>query len=248
MLKETINRTLAGDRRSLAKVISYIEAGGDLARECLSAFRLRASKSFVIGITGSPGVGKSTLVNKLSAGLAQKAEKVAILAVDPSSPFTGGALLGDRVRMSSLPEEVYMRSLASRGQTGGLAPNISEIITAVSAAGYKYILIETVGVGQAEVDIINVADSIVLLLSPGMGDMVQVLKAGIMEIADIYVVNKSDYPGVNSLVKELTINASLDTAANSKELEIFQTIATSGEGVDKLVSRLTELASRVEPI
>jgi LAO/AO transport system kinase len=234
-----IQKILKGDVRAIARAISLIEEQGESARELLRTLFSKSGRAHVIGVTGSPGAGKSTLVDQLANALAKDDKRVAVLAVDPSSPFTGGALLGDRIRMDRAVEKenVYVRSMASRGALGGLAPSTNEAIIVLDAAGFDYVIVETVGVGQAEVEVVKSADTVVVVLVPGMGDTVQALKAGILEIADIFVINKADYAGADRLFKE--IRSMLELAEDDvASPEIVKTIATKGDGVEELTQKL----------
>ena len=185
--EQLVKSLLQGSVPALARVLSLIEDGGSRGQQCLKLLYPHTGNIGVIGVTGSPGAGKSTLVNGLAEELVKEGKRVAILAIDPSSPYSGGAILGDRIRMSSAASDsgIFIRSMATRGALGGLAPNAAESIFAMDAAGFDYVILETVGVGQAEVEIVGLADTVVLVLVPGMGDGVQALKAGIIEIADI---------------------------------------------------------------
>lgn len=230
---------LEGSVPALARVLSLIEDGGARGQQCLKLLYPHTGNIRVIGVTGSPGAGKSTLVNGLAEELVKGGKRVAILAVDPSSPYSGGAILGDRIRMSSAASDsgIFIRSMATRGALGGLAPNAAESIFALDAAGFDYVILETVGVGQAEVEIVGLADTVVLVLVPGMGDGVQALKAGIIEIADIYAINKSDFDGVEKLVKELRTVMSL--AENVEwEQPLVKVIATEKKGIADLVEKI----------
>jgi LAO/AO transport system kinase len=202
---ELIEGLLAGDRRALARVISHIENGTPDAPKLLAALYPHTGRAHVIGITGAPGTGKSTLVNALARAYRASAETVGILAVDPTSPFSGGAILGDRVRMRELAGDsgVFIRSMATRGKLGGLARSTHETIQVLDAAGFRRILVETVGVGQAEVDIAGVAHTTIVVETPGLGDEVQTMKAGVLEIADLLVVNKADREGADQAVMAL---------------------------------------------
>jgi len=237
--EQLVKSLLDGSMPALARVLSLIEEGGERGQACLRLLYPSTGNIRVTGVTGSPGAGKSTLVNGLAEELVAQGSKVAILAVDPSSPFSGGAILGDRIRMSSAATNsgIFIRSMATRGALGGLANNAAEAIFAIDAAGYDHVIVETVGVGQAEVEIVGLADSVVLVLVPGMGDGVQALKAGIIEIADIYAINKSDFDGVEKLVKELRTVMSL--AENVQwEQPIVKVIATERKGIPELVQKL----------
>src|SRR5690625_4791862 len=201
----------AGDERAVARGLSLIEAGDNEGQELLQELRRQEGHARLIGITGTPGSGKSTLVDRLIEHARQQNLKVAVVAVDPSSPYSGGAILGDRIRMMRWHSDpdVFIRSLATRGQLGGLSAATMQSAALLDAAGFDLILIETVGVGQSEVDIAEVADATVLVLTPGQGDSVQAFKAGVMEVADIFVVNKADQPGVDRLRREIAALLSL---------------------------------------
>jgi len=193
-----INRIVAGDPRAVARAISKVEDGADGAAELMKEVFPHTGRGTVIGITGAPGAGKSSLVDKLALAYRQQDERVGIVAVDPSSPFSGGAILGDRIRMQTLglDNNVFIRSMATRGNLGGLARATVDAVAILDAAGYGRIIVETVGVGQDEVEIVKTADVSVVVLVPGMGDDIQAIKAGIMEIGDIFVINKADREGV----------------------------------------------------
>src|SRR5690242_2827743 len=206
MPSETIiDRINSGDVNAVARAISLVEDGAEQAAEMMKQVFARTGRALVIGITGAPGAGKSTLVNKLASFYRKQNERVGIIAVDPSSPFTGGAILGDRIRMQTLALDkgVFIRSMATRGNLGGLARGTVDAVAILDAAGYQKILVETVGVGQDEVEIVKTADVCVVVLVPGMGDDVQTMKAGIMEIGDVLVLNKADREGALRAEKEL---------------------------------------------
>jgi LAO/AO transport system kinase len=243
---------LAGDRLALARLLTLIENQEENGFEALAALYSRTGRAHIIGITGAPGTGKSTLVNELAKILRQSsltaddsATTVGIVAVDPSSPFSGGAILGDRIRMRDLAGDpgVFVRSMASRGALGGLASTTAGIVQALDAAGFDVILIETVGAGQAEVDVARTAHTTIVVSAPGMGDEVQAIKAGIMEIADILVVNKADLPGAENAVRALQATLEMGRSLNSEGLEkneiqwsvpVLSTVSTQGEGFDNL--------------
>src|SRR3989442_1186172 len=234
-------RLLAGDKRALARAISLVEdddpAGWDLVREVYP----RTGQASVVGFTGPPGVGKSTLIGALTKAQREAGRDVAVLSVDPSSPFTRGALLGDRIRLSEhfLDPGVFIRSMANRGALGGLSEAALQAALLMDAAGKDDVFVETVGVGQAEVDVIDHADTVVLVLMPGSGDSIQALKAGIMEIPDVIVVNKADHPLTDTMVREIRAVLSLGPKASWK-VPIVRTEAARGEGVDELVEKLRE--------
>jgi LAO/AO transport system kinase len=226
------------DTRNLARAISIAEAGGSEARELLQGAHADASRALVVGITGPPGAGKSTLIDRLITAYRQEKQRVAVIAVDPSSPFTGGAILGDRVRMQGHAGDsgVFVRSMATRGATGGLARATSDAVTLVGAAGFDIILIETVGVGQGEIDVARLADVTIVLVVPGAGDDIQALKAGLMEIADVFVVNKADRDGADAAVAAVEAALTLaDRTAGSWRPPVVRTSAATGAGIDDLV-------------
>jgi LAO/AO transport system kinase len=234
-------RLLSGDPRAVARAISLIEdddpAGADLIRAVFS----RTGRAFLIGVTGPPGAGKSTLVDRISAEIRRSGATVGIIAVDPSSPFTGGAVLGDRLRMQSHAGDagVFIRSMATRGHLGGLARATADAALVLDASGRDIVVIETVGVGQDEVDIVRTADVSIVTLVPGTGDDVQALKAGIMEIADVFVVNKADRDGADRLVASVESNLSLHAYGPADwRPPIVKTVATTGEGVPELMAAI----------
>ncbi len=241
-IPEWIEKILAGDRRALARAISAVENREPAGRELLKRLFPRTGQAEVIGVTGSPGAGKSTLVEKLAGEFRRQGARVGIVAVDPTSPFSGGAILGDRIRMQSLAgdEGVYIRSMATRGQLGGLAPATQDVVSILDAAGCSVVLIETVGVGQDEVEIARLADTTVLLLVPGMGDDVQTFKAGVMEIADLFVINKADRPGADRVEQEVAAMLSLATRPDGWRPPILPTVATTGQGIAALVEGLAK--------
>jgi GTPase len=233
-------KILSGDRRAMAQAISAVEARDSAGREILKQVFEKTGKAFVLGVTGAPGAGKSTLVEKLTAEYRSGGARVGIIAIDPTSPFSGGAILGDRIRMQSLAndEGVYIRSMATRGQLGGLAPATFDAVSILDAAGYNVVIIETVGVGQDEVEVARLAEATLLLLVPGMGDDIQTFKAGVMEIADLYVVNKADHPGAERVEQEITAMLAIGTARNGRQPPILRTVATTGEGIHALRQKL----------
>ncbi len=238
-LLKLVDDLRSGQARALARVLSYIEDSGEEGEICVEALFPHTGRAYVIGITGSPGAGKSTLVDQLVKVIEEAGKKVGIIAVDPSSPFSGGALLGDRIRMNhgAASPSVFIRSMASRGALGGLAPRTSEAIFAFDAAGFDFVIVETVGVGQGEVEIVRTADSVAVVLVPGMGDGVQALKAGVLEIADVFVINKADYDGADRLEKELRGMLNLAEEMPWRP-PIVRTVATEGTGAAELFGAL----------
>jgi LAO/AO transport system kinase len=232
------DRVHAGDARALARVISMVENGDSRVRSVLKELRPVPGGARVIGLTGAPGAGKSTVTSALVRAFRARDLRIAVLAVDPTSPFSGGALLGDRIRMQDHATDpgVFIRSMGSRGQLGGLAAATPQAVRVLAAAGYPLILVETVGVGQAEVEIASAADTTVVLVVPGMGDSIQAAKAGILEVADVLVVNKADRPDTQAAVRDLRSMVALATA--DWKPPIVTTVATSGEGIDELVRQL----------
>ena len=241
-----LDKARAGDTRAVARLISLVEDDSPQVRSVIKDLLPGTGGARVIGLTGAPGVGKSTVTGALLGAFRAAGRRVAVLAVDPTSPFTGGALLGDRIRMQehATDDQVFIRSMASRGHLGGLAASTPQAIRVLDAAGFELIIIETVGVGQAEVAIAALADSVVVLLAPGMGDAVQAAKAGILEVADLFVVNKADKPDTQQVVRDLrNMIALADRVPDGAELKWKpprQTVAVKGEGIDEVVSRLDQ--------
>jgi len=231
-----------GGPRAMARAISLAEDGGPEARDLLKSVFTTRGDATVLGITGSPGTGKSTLVDQLIARLRAARRKVGVLAVDPSSPFSGGAILGDRIRMMrhSLDAGVFIRSMATRGRLGGLAKATGEAIAILEAAGKDTILVETVGVGQDEVEVVRLADVVAVVLTPGAGDDIQAFKAGLMEIADIFVINKADAPGTEKLARQLEAMLELGCAGRERPT-VVKTIATKGDGVEALAAEVRRI-------
>jgi LAO/AO transport system kinase len=230
-----------GNPRAVARLISLVEDESPSLREVSAGLAPYTGNAQIVGITGSPGVGKSTSTNALVKALRETDKRVGVLAVDPSSPFSGGALLGDRVRMQdhALDKEVYIRSMASRGHLGGLAWSTPQALRVLDAAGCDVVLIETVGVGQSEVEIAGLADTTLVLLAPGMGDAIQAAKAGILEIGDVYVVNKADRDGADQVRRELrNMLALAERDEESWKPPIVQTVAQTGQGVDEVVEKI----------
>src|SRR5438270_2943653 len=235
-----IERVAAGDVNAVARAISKVEAGAPGSSELMKQIFPRTGGALIVGITGAPGAGKSSLVDKLAALYRRRGERVGIIAVDPSSPFSGGAILGDRIRMQtlSLDKGVFIRSMATRGQLGGLARATVDAVAILDAAGYEKILVETVGVGQDEIEIAKAADVCVVVLVPGMGDDVQTMKAGIMEIGDVLVINKADRDGVLRTEKELAGLLSLAVRADEWQPPIVKTVAIENKGIAEMAGAI----------
>jgi len=231
---------LSGDRRALARLITKIENDQPDARAALAALYPRGGKAQVIGVTGAPGTGKSTLVSELTKAYRRAGKTVAIIAVDPTSPFTGGAILGDRIRMRDLSGDdgVFIRSMATRGSLGGLARATDEVVAVVDAAGFDVILIETVGAGQSEVDIARLAHTTLVVEAPGLGDDVQAIKAGILEIADVLVLNKADLPGAEAATRAL--RGMLMLAHTQWDVPICETVAAEGKGIEEVIAAIDQ--------
>jgi LAO/AO transport system kinase len=240
---ELIERARAGEARAVARLISLVERDSPVLREVAAALAPHGGHAQVVGLTGSPGVGKSTSTSALVFALREQGKRVGVLAVDPSSPFSGGALLGDRVRMQdhATDDGVFIRSMASRGQLGGLSAAVPQALRVLDAARCDVVLIETVGVGQAEVEIASLADTTMVLLAPGMGDGIQAAKAGILEIADVFVVNKADRDGADQVARELRYMQSLGgrhSVEGAWRPPIVKTVAARGEGIDQVVEAI----------
>ncbi len=232
-----VQGTLDGDRGAIARLISLVEAGGDAATEAVAQLYPHTGRAYTVGITGSPGAGKSTLVDRLVARLRRDDAEVGVLAVDPTSPFTGGAILGDRVRMQdhATDEGVFIRSMATRGHLGGLALATPQAVRVLDAAGKPWVIVETVGVGQVEVEVAGEADTTVVVVNPGWGDSVQANKAGLMEIADVFVINKADRNGVAETKRDLEQMLELsDLSETAWKPPILSVVATTGEGVPEV--------------
>ena len=239
-LQSWIERLRSGDPRALARAISTVENRATDSAELLKALFPHSGKARILGMTGAPGAGKSTLVDQLAKHYRREGKTLGIIAVDPTSPYTGGAILGDRIRMQDHHADpgIYIRSMATRGSLGGLARTTADVATVLDASGRDLILIETVGVGQDEVDIVRLADITVVILVPGMGDDVQTIKAGIMEIADIFVINKSDREGAERVEREVRVMQSLATRNDGWTPPIVKTVASDGRGVEELAASI----------
>lgn len=240
MDKELLEKLLDGDIRSVARAITTVENGGSGAADLMKAVFPHTGKATVVGITGSPGAGKSSLVDKLALHYKNAGDKIGIICIDPSSPFSGGAILGDRIRMATLGMEkgVFIRSMATRGNLGGLSRATVDAVAILDAAGFDKIIVETVGVGQDEVEIVKTADVSVVVLVPGMGDDIQAIKAGIMEIGDVFVINKADREGVIRTQKELEALLGLAHRPDMWMPPIVRTIATESKGIDDLATSI----------
>ncbi|HYB45073.1 MAG TPA: methylmalonyl Co-A mutase-associated GTPase MeaB [Nitrososphaerales archaeon] len=237
-----LNRVLKGDRQALARAISVVEAEGRDSRQLLSGLK-HTGGAFVLGLTGPPGTGKSTLVDRLIELYRKQGLRVGVVAVDPTSPITGGALLGDRIRMTrhTNDPDVFIRSMASRGWSGGLARTTAQVIQLMDAAGFDLILLETVGIGQSDIEVVGVAHAVVVVLTPGLGDDIQVSKAGLMEIGDIYAVNKGDLEGADSMVVSIL---SMVRDLKSRSPPVLKVSALKGEGLDSLVLSIDRIRAR----
>src|SRR6266849_2195094 len=241
-------RVCAGDARALSRAITAIENHEPEAEELLRLLFPRTGKAYLTGVTGAPGTGKSTLVDRLAAQYRAKQEQVGVIAVDPTSPYSGGAILGDRIRMQGHAGDagVFIRSMATRGFLGGLARATAEVALLLDAAGKRQVLIETVGVGQDEIDIVRLADCVVVMLVPGLGDDIQNMKAGLMEIGDIFVLNKSDREGADRLEQQLHAMLSLVMPRDGWHPPVIRTVATENRGIDNLAATIAKFRSHFE--
>ena len=242
-LDALLERARDGERRAVGRLISIVEAGGDQSDALAALAHRQSGHAQIIGITGAPGAGKSTLVGALAVRLAAPGRRVAVVAIDPSSPVTGGAILGDRIRMddtvATAHQNIFIRSMATRGQRGGLARGVPGALRVLDACGFDIVIVETAGVGQVEIDIVAEADTTVVVLNPGWGDAIQANKAGVMEVADIFVVNKADRPGADDTVRDIDYMLDLGhKGIDSWRPPIVRTIATDATGIDDLTTAL----------
>jgi len=240
-IEETVQKIFAGDRRTAARLITRLEDGDEGCREVMKRLFPRTGHAITIGVTGAGGVGKSSLLNYLIESFRQMGKRVGVIAVDPSSPFSGGAFLGDRIRIQrhSMDDGVYIRSMASRGYLGGLARSTSEVIRVMEAMGFETIMVETLGAGQDEVDVIRLVQTCLLVITPAMGDEIQALKAGIMEIGDIFVLNKSDLDGAIQTLRSIEAALMLKPIQEGRwRPRLVSTVATTGEGIDDLMKEI----------
>ena len=239
-MSDLTSRILKGDPRSVAKLITIAENNSSELADEMRVIHRHSGKAYVIGITGVMGSGKSTLIYEIARTYRTQGKKVGIIAIDPTSPFTGGALLGDRIRMTDLTTDdgVFIRSMGTRGMLGGLASAVYDSVEILDASGKDVIIIETVGVGQAEVDVVKIADTTLVVLVPGLGDSIQTIKAGIMEIADIFVINKADRPGVEQVVAELESLIDISCIGKPRKIPFVKTMAKENKGVTELVDEI----------
>jgi LAO/AO transport system kinase len=247
-MEETLEKIRGGDRRLLARIISRIENGDPAVLSLLKQAFRHAGHARVVGVTGAPGAGKSSLVDQLTARIRLDGSSVAVVAVDPSSPFSGGAILGDRVRMQRHAADpgTFIRSMATRGNLGGLSGTTADVVLLLDAAGFDYVLVETVGVGQDEVDIVKTAQICLVVLVPGMGDDIQAIKAGIMEIGDVFVINKADREGTSKTEQEIRAILAMNNREDGWTPPVVQTVAIRGEGTDSLFDEIRRMEAFID--
>ena len=239
-MKDLVSKVLKGDPRSIARLISLAENNDPVATGAMKDIHPHTGTAHVIGITGVMGSGKSTLICELTRLFRKQDKNVGIIAIDPTSPFSGGALLGDRIRMMELAMDagVFIRSMGTRGMLGGLTSAVYDVVEILDASGKDVVIVETVGVGQAEVDVIKIADTTLVVVVPGLGDSIQILKAGVMEIADIYVVNKADRPGVEQTVAEVESLVDIGCSEKERKIPVLSTIAKQSKGIEELLKEI----------
>jgi LAO/AO transport system kinase len=239
-MSDIAKKVLSGDSRAIARLITLSENSDPKAVDVMKNIHPKTGNAHVIGITGVMGSGKSTLISELTQEYRKQGKTVGIIAIDPTSPFSGGALLGDRIRMMNLAmdEDIFIRSMGTRGMLGGLTSAVYDVVEILDASGKDIIIVETVGVGQAEVDIIKIADTILVIVVPGLGDSIQTLKAGVMEIADIYVVNKADRQGVEQIVAEIESLVDISCSEKDRKIPTLKTNAKKGEGIEELIKEI----------
>jgi len=247
-MKDLTEKVLKGDPRSIARLITLAENNDPVATDAMKDIHSHTGSAHVIGITGVMGSGKSTLISELTQLYRKQGKTVGIIAIDPTSPFSGGALLGDRVRMQQLAMDdgVFIRSMGTRGMLGGLTSAVYDVVEILDACGKDVVIVETVGVGQAEVDIIKIADTTLVVVVPGLGDSIQTLKAGVMEIADIYVVNKADRQGVEQTVAEVESLVDITCSGKERKIPVLSTVAKQSKGIDKLLKEINAHKTYIE--